>query len=375
MKRTMLLFFAIASIISCSGDVTDDGQSKDFLVWVNDPDPAIDECCAATYTATVSGTTDKSGAYYWLGLVQNDSLFKLSDSIYLQGYFENKKLSISVGYQDFLDEGDYELIVYNSKPVIDKKLPKPMAASSPKKVTVPGFVPEDCLSCLDVEITFRSFIKCQAVDGWPFIDGGGVALGFFSGDDRDFQFDAGHFRTSQVLKLNFDPSNNGWTISDGHKFGVTTKWKSAAITTGEDFYCPYEITNPDAGYDCRQTAVIDNSHTNFLRIEGYTYPNPNEIKASFTLLGSNPCATPSCDITAYFDVSIKFETNQYGDLVPYVKVDGDHDRYPWYELYVSWGQGFDHEIYTYDASLNDVESLCTFFGPEEVVEIDWIELY
>jgi hypothetical protein len=225
-----------------------------------------------------------------------------------------------------------------------------------------------------VEVMFRTFIPSEAihVPGYVYPSeyvNGGDGRGFSSADDASF-------RTSQSAVLNFGP--NGEPISgtaNDSKTGITKQYHMD-YATGDFFGWAWDLTDGAVLHDQKQldptlvqkpeilTGVAGDdfildfhlSATNPLEPPAYGIPNLTEW-ADF--------AVPSIDA----EFSIAINQDEAGNLS--YSLDGTHDGFPAYELYIN-----DHLIYSHDPIGSGEGPLSLAYPMERTVAgvsgtIDW----
>ncbi len=210
-----------------------------------------------------------------------------------------------------------------------------------------------------VLVQFKTFISPEAIDTFPLQ---GVILPYFIGDGRGFSATAGpsECRTYQSIVFVL----NGVSSSPIDAFGTTVGYDddptgSDVVAIGpscqcsdpwESQQCMYRIT-PWATPDCTQT------QTQYL----VTAP-VGQNGLYFMIDASNPCLTWAPAINA--EVNLEFRNN---NGVLEVRMSGQHDRFPWYELYLNnW------LYYSWDPCASG-DTPIALFGPEQAVPPEYYD--
>jgi Ca2+-binding RTX toxin-like protein len=166
----------------------------------------------------------------------------------------------------------------------------------------------------------------------------------FGGDDRSFRYDINlqnDSRSLQQVNVTVDPAQTSIIVGDAVRtFGKTTKYVNEQVTRESDK--PSWWVNPtpsppplDPTDEVQRLAVTnDNSQIIVERI------SDSEISVNFVLDATNPLRPGAPAIDADITIYIR-EENPEG--VAEYRIEGDHDGFPAYELYINQQRVYEHD--------------------------------
>lgn len=311
-------------------------------------DPKVDECCAEEYTAKISGSAPASGMYYWLGLMDNDTLVRYGDSVFIpSGPYINVPLSVKVAYHDNLPGGDYNLRVFEANLPEDVGIvAKRTVAAEAGIVQVPSYTFDECRNCYQIEIRYRTFIACEVISDLPadsiddfscitklFVD-------YFKGDNRGFNDTIGTSRSHQRFTIYYDLVTGAWETDSLMEFGETRRYASSDVTHVGGA-CPFSL-NEGAEPNCANVAFNGDNNGSIMTATFEEF-GPNSSKLKMNLEGFHPCTNILNYAPCGIDGHLEFEFAIDNLNRPLYKFRLIHDGYPWHELYIN-----SVEIYTHD---------------------------
>jgi Ca2+-binding RTX toxin-like protein len=191
----------------------------------------------------------------------------------------------------------------------------------------------------EIEISFRAFIPSPLVALGDIIPEIPFFTDVFSGDNRGFEYDSGRERSRafQSVVVTVDPQRVSPIINTPElKWGQTTRYDSSQAQFDPDkpdwWWIPKDGATPNA----KETLQVTNDNNRVVakRISA------NEIEVSFHLDGGNPLALPG---TPNINADLKiFIRQQEGKKAEY-RLEGDHDGFPAYELYINRNRVYEHD--------------------------------
>ncbi len=116
MRGIWLAFMVTVSVLwACkpTGSVAPPGGS----VFVIREDPGI-TCCGVTYFAEISGAAPVGGQFYWMALIQADTMVSYGLPQWIpEGAFTNVRLRLSTSYLDRIPAGQYRTAVFSARSI------------------------------------------------------------------------------------------------------------------------------------------------------------------------------------------------------------------------------------------------------------------
>ncbi|MFN6535511.1 MAG: hypothetical protein RM021_003960 [Nostoc sp. EkiNYC01] len=202
-----------------------------------------------------------------------------------------------------------------------------------------------------LEISLKTFIPSPAVALYP-APGASIPIGLFGADDRGFDYNGKTFRSFQSIVI--EPNNpigkfkirgwgqsTGYQVSDGTRLGIPDWWwklKSGAIPVN------------------KQRLVVSDSNNKISVVPIDT----STTKVTFFLKGNNPANTLPInpDIDAVINVFVR---KVPGSSTIQYKIQGGHDGFPAYEIYINGAN-----VYKYDPVAARKSPFDLFGGPDDI---------
>ena len=197
------------------------------------------------------------------------------------------------------------------------------------------------LSYDDVEISFRAFIPSPTVS----LD---ILPGSFGGDNRSFQYDSDSqsisgtppvsSRAYQSVVVNVDPSRPSAIVGEPQALWGETKEYSIGDTTSvpdKPFWWTQSLPGAEPIKQATLQTTKENNNIEVNRISN------DEIEVKLTLDGGNPLLPDLVpNINSEFSIFIR-EKDPLG--LPEYRVEGLHDGFPAYELYINKERVYEHD--------------------------------
>ena len=204
---------------------------------------------------------------------------------------------------------------------------------------------------LPYEIRLSAFIPFNNVLGIPCLFGDEIRLGFFSGDDRDFDFD-GSFRAQQNVTVLPEGVGDPTKVAPTNLVGETKLYASDSLDDSQ-----IDPSDDDGVLgDCsllhdRRTAPTDGMAVLITRRGEDVVEIRMTGEATNPFPDFPPSPAISWDLTLTIDVS---DSSRKWDL------KGDHDGFPAYELYMNRQQ-----LYGFDPR-DTGQTVLSLFPPKEI---------
>jgi hypothetical protein len=181
-------------------------------------------------------------------------------------------------------------------------------------------------------LRLAAFIQCQVVEG-PFT--------WYEGDDRDFGLAQALTHSRIYLDVELDPAAADGLARVSGRIGESHAYPGAQTYRTGDDTCPRRLRQ-DAVMSAYATASLDDVGARGAWLwRSTTVPRTGTLRVRLDASASNPLEplAPAADLE--LDVVLDILD---GQVLAY-EIDGAHDGYPAYELYLD-----DHQLYTFDAN-------------------------
>lgn len=206
----------------------------------------------------------------------------------------------------------------------------------------------------EAEIKLRVFIPSEIISFGP---------NAFDGDGRAFSYDAGTSRASCIVHVSLDPSRQTPLLDQiDAQWGMTKKYADSDVEPVPGAPAWFYRRKPDAIplETARLARTLENLHATVVRGDRET------VVVSLHVAGANPLIPGSPDINAEIRV---FLHQARADLPALISIQGTHDGFPAYELYVNKVR-----VYSYDPVASDDSPMALFPPMDREVALQWMLL-
>lgn len=206
---------------------------------------------------------------------------------------------------------------------------------------------------LPVGIRLRTFIPSPGVYFSDFP----TPLPLFGGDGRGFDYSGGTNRSFQGVEV--DPRRPSPIVSGPSvNFGVTNQYGSSngASVVNKPYW--WWVINAGATPTATARLGVTTANNNVQ----VTRLSPTQVKVTFFLKGPNPLVPVAPPIQADIAVFIRGG----GGIRPQYRIEGNHDGFPAYELYINGNL-----VYLYDPESSGKSPYNLGGSLDELVSVPW----